>query len=187
MIEKSFLIVVVGHLDGYLNACFFLVTDIYEKLPSLSIHHAHGPKAIEEVRDLLQKYAELRSHDVALGDYERELRQLPGAYAAPTGFLLLARWDDSPVGCVAIRDLGEGFCEMKRMFVLPEHQGKGIGSTLASEIIYAAKGAGYQHIRLDTHPWMAAAIKMYQALGFIEIGRYNENPTPGIRFFEKKL
>lgn len=59
--------------------------------------------------------------------FDAELNGLPAEFAPPEGRLLLACHDDRPAGCVAVRDLGAGACEMKRMFVYSEFHGKGIG------------------------------------------------------------
>lgn len=153
----------------------------------VQIHHAIDAKAIAAVRNLLWEYGRLRNFDAALGDYEQELAQLPGKYAPPRGCLLLAQVGTTAVGCVAFQALETGICEMKRMFVLPDYQHQGIGSLLIGELVGQAKAAGYERMRLDTHPSMEAAARLYQKLGFGEIERYNENPTPGIRFFERVL
>lgn len=142
---------------------------------------------LQAVRDLLYEYFELRIFDAALGDYKGELAGLPGAYAAPEGSLLLATWQEKPAGCVAFRRLDTSYCEMKRMFVRPILRGKGIGKALFKGILQAAQEADYTYMRLDTHPSMKAAQALYQSYGFVEIDRYNDNPIPGIRFFELKL
>lgn len=142
---------------------------------------------LQAVRDLLYEYGEIRNFDAALGDYMGELAGLPGPYTSPTGCLLLATWQEKPAGCVAFRELDESYCEMKRMFVRPIFRGKGIGKALLAGILKAARQAGYAYMRLDTHPSMNTAQALYQSFGFAEIDRYNENPTPGIRFFERKL
>ncbi|MEL7532481.1 MAG: GNAT family N-acetyltransferase, partial [Bacteroidota bacterium] len=139
------------------------------------------------LRILLEFYGELRKHDAALGNYQAELASLPGKYAPPQGCLLLAHDQKQAVGCVAFQSLGEQICEMKRMFVLPDYQAQGIGFRLVERLLEEARKAGYQFMRLDTHPHMQRAAKLYQSMGFYPIKRYNQNPTPGIRFFEKVL
>lgn len=142
---------------------------------------------LQAVRDLLYEYGEIRNFDAALGDYTGELAGLPGTYTSPTGCLLLATWQEKPAGCVGFKRLDDAYCEMKRMFVRPVFRGKGIGKALLAGILEAAQAAGYAYMRLDTHPSMKAAQDLYQSFGFTEIERYNENPTPGIRFFERGL
>lgn len=63
--------------------------------------------------------------------FSEELANLPGKFAEPRGRLLVAEEDGRIAGCVALRDLGNGACEMKRMFVYPEFHGRGVGQLLA--------------------------------------------------------
>lgn len=157
------------------------------KLEPIDITLAHAAADIEAVRNLLAYYGELRNHDAALGDYTAELAALAGKYGSPQGCLLLAKHEQQALGCVAFQALASDICEMKRMFVLPDYQGQGIGFRLVERLFSEAQNAGYQIMRLDTHPSMHRAAKLYQSMGFYPISRYNQNPTQGIRFFEKML
>jgi len=157
------------------------------KKNEVHITAASTPDKIDLVRALLAYYGELRNHDAALGDYTAELNSLPGKYTPPQGCLLLAQDENQAIGCVAFQALTPQICEMKRMFVLPDFQGQGIGFRLVERLLLEAQKTGYQKMRLDTHPSMLRAAKLYQSMGFYPIERYNQNPTPGIRFFEKIL
>lgn len=153
----------------------------------LVIKPVKSEEQIEAVRQLLWTYGNSRNFDSALGDYDTELAELPGKYNPPEGLLLLASVEGKPAGCIAYRKIGTDICEMKRMYVSPEHRGKGIGKKLAETLIDRAKVAGYTKMNLDTHPTMHTALSLYQALGFKEIERYNDNPIPGVRFFGRLL
>lgn len=150
---------------------------------SLRISRAHAPTDLNAVGELLRKYAALRGYDAALGDIEAEIKELPAPYHPPQGCLLLARHPSQrPLGCIAFKALNPLRCEMKRMFVMPDWRGQGIGRQLAEALVIEAKAAGYREIVLDSHPHMQAAQGLYASLGFQPIDRYNANPTPGIRF-----
>ncbi|MEM8524420.1 MAG: GNAT family N-acetyltransferase [Bacteroidota bacterium] len=150
----------------------------------LQILEATSSFQIRQVQSLFQEYAISRNFDAALQDFEQELKNLPGKYAAPKGTLLLATWKDMEVGCVAFQSLSNTICEMKRMYVKPDHRRKGIGKALIQRLMELAKGREYKIMRLDTHPSMLVAHQLYAQFGFQEIERYNENPIKGIRFFE---
>lgn len=152
--------------------------------PNLQVQLAQTSAAINAIRQLLWTYGEARNFDAAMGNYKEELAQLPGKYGPPEGALLLAKWQGQPAGCVAIRQLSSEICEMKRMYVHPDFRQRGIGKALIETILEHARLLGYTIMRLDSHPHMIAAQSLYEKAGFYPIDAYNDNPTPGIRFFE---
>jgi GNAT superfamily N-acetyltransferase len=104
--------------------------------------------------------------------------------------VLLARaaGQAEPVGCVAMRPLEAGACEMKRLYVRPAGRGLGIGRALAEAVIGEARRAGYDRMRLDTiDPLMDAAVALYLDLGFADIPPYTSNPIAGARYLELLL
>lgn len=145
---------------------------------------AESGKLIDEIRKLFQEYAESLDFNLCFQDFDRELRELPGEYARPSERLILARHDGRSVGCVGLRRLEEGICEMKRLYVKPEYRRRGIGRELAERIISEAKAIGYRRMRLDTISNMVEAITLYRSLGFREIEPYRPNPIKGAKYFE---
>ena len=142
---------------------------------------------VEEVRELLRAYADALPFALDFQDFDRELAELPGAYAPPRGALLLARVDGAPVGCVALRPLDGETCEMKRLFVRATARGTGLGRLLVTAIVAEARALGYTRMRLDTTPGMEAAQALYAELGFRETEPYTHNPVPGTRFLALEL
>jgi len=149
---------------------------------------AESPEQIRQARELFREYEGWLGLDLCFQNFEKELAELPGAYAPPTGRLLLAFENDQLAGCIALRKLGDGICEMKRLFVRPDFQGRGLGKQLVNTILSDARAIGYQRMRLDTLPaQMGKAIAMYRSFGFREIEPYYDNPVPGALFMELKL
>jgi len=152
----------------------------------VKIVDGHGEEHVPAVRALFEEYADSLGVDLGFQDFERELAELPGEYAPPGGRLLLALGPE-PAGCVGLRPFEPGVCEMKRLYVRPAHRGSGLGRRLAEAIVEAGRDAGYERMRLDTLPTMAAARALYLALGFVEIGAYRPNPIHGTTYFELRL
>ena len=143
---------------------------------------------IKTTRELFVEYGQSLGFSLCFQSFDQEYASLPGKYAPPRGRLLLAEVDGKPAGCVALRPLETGVCEMKRLYVRPEFRGLKLGRKLAETIIDEAKLIGYQVMRLDTiEDKMAAAVALYRALGFHEIGAYTANPVPGAIFLEIDL
>lgn len=144
-------------------------------------------EGLAHIRTLFRAYAEGLGIDLGFQAFEQELASLPGQYAPPGGCLLMATLDGQIAGCVALRPLGEHTCEMKRLYVSSEARGRGIGRTLVCEVIARARNLGYAHMRLDTLPWMDAAIALYRTLGFYEIEPYRYNPIRGAVYMQLQL
>ena len=149
---------------------------------------AHTFEEIEQARQLFREYSAWLQIDLCFQGFEEELAELPGDYASPGGRLLLAYDDGELAGCVALRKIDEGICEMKRLFLRDRFRGKGLGRSLIEAIINEAKQIGYERMRLDTlPPKMDKAIALYNELGFKEIEPYYNNPVPGAMFMELSL
>ena len=76
------------------------------------------------------------------------------------------------IWAVALRDLGEGICEMKRMFVPEAFRGRGVGRALAERVVAEAREAGYRAMRLDTSRRQSEAMTLYEGCGFKRIPPY---------------
>lgn len=151
------------------------------------ISEARFPDDLAVVREIFREYADSLDIDLAFQNFENELAALPGKYSMPDGRVLLARVQGRVVGCVAMRPMGKGVCEMKRLFVHPHGRGQGLGRRLAEAICAAAKAAGYRRIRLDTLPTMSPAQDIYLAMGFKPIPAYVFNPIEGTKYLELDL
>lgn len=152
----------------------------------IDIVPATSDDQIATARRLFKEYEASLGIELTFQGFAQEVAGLPGAYAPPAGRLLLATGAE-PAGCVALRPLGGGICEMKRLYVRPTARGARLGRRLAETVIREARAIGYARMRLDTLPSMKDAFALYQTLGFREIAPYYATPIAGTRFMELSL
>lgn len=140
-----------------------------------------------QARLLVEEYARFLGIDLEFQGFSRELTDLPGMYGPPKGAMLLVHDGGAFVGCVGLRPLLDGCGEMKRMYLRPAHQGKGLGRMLMEAFLIKARSLGYKTIRLDTIPALGRALGLYRKFGFVEIPPYRHNPAADAIFMELKL
>jgi GNAT superfamily N-acetyltransferase len=123
---------------------------------------------MDALRALFREYAAWLQVDYCLQDFEAEMAALPGPCAPPAGGLWVARVDGVLAGAVALKPLGEGSAEMKRLWIREAYRGLKLGRGLARAAIEGARAAGHRRILLETLDFMRAARALYADLGFIE-------------------
>lgn len=152
--------------------------------PSEPAHFDAARRLFREYIDFLIGLADMHMN-MDLKNPDKEIAGLEkGMYALPHGTIILAQQGNEFVGAVALRPCGEGICEMKRLYVQPASRGSAVGRLLAEAVVQKGREMGYEKMRLDTHPSMKGAHKLYYSLGFYDIERYNENLVPGAMFME---
>lgn len=169
-----------------------------ESYGGTTLRRVNWSKELDIVRRLFQDYRLwLADHrdtnrsadpnaESGLGQIDRQIAELPGAYAPPRGDIILAFAGGEVVACGALRKLAPRVAEIKRIYVRADHRGPGFGPRLTKALLRRARALGYERVRVDTLPTMAAAILFYQELGFAPIPAYWAHPVSGARFFEFK-
>lgn len=106
-----------------------------------------------------------------------EMDDLQKNYFENGGTFLVTVDDGRIIGTGAIRWLEEGVCELKRMWLLTEYHGQGLGYRMMQELFRIARGMGYKTIRLETDRVVQTrAVNFYKKLGFYEIPRFGDDP-----------
>ncbi|KAJ5224956.1 hypothetical protein N7468_006181 [Penicillium chermesinum] len=163
---------------------------------AVRIESAQFPADTKAIHSLFSGYAASLGIDLTFQSFQEELDSLPGKYSeAQGGALLIARASarsgekpDLPpaaqvaLGCVALRRSSDDWCEMKRLYVLPEARGLHLGDQLVAAVLEKAKSLGYRGIRLDTLSTMTTARRLYARHGFSEIEPYYETPLENTIF-----
>ena len=154
---------------------------------AFDLRQATSPADVATARALFEEYQRSLGISLCFQNFDEELRTLPGVYAQPAGRLLLAFAGEEPAGCVAIRRIEEGICELKRLWVRSVFRGTGLGRLLVETVLHEARNIGYRRMRLDTLPSMKAAQALYLSTGFLDVPPYNDHPLEGTRFMEAIL
>ncbi len=136
---------------------------------------------------LFSEYAAAININLDFQHFKEELVMLRQMYAAPAGGIILCRDEEAYIACVAVRKISIDTGELKRMFVQPQYQARGIGKKLLEKSLVLARQCGYKKIKLDTLNYMHTAIELYKAQGFYEIPAYYHNPIDSAVYFEKEL
>lgn len=138
----------------------------------------------QKVRSLFSEYTDmLVKGDASFGqylelqNYDDELEHLEKKYGLPDGRLYLAYCDGELAGCIGLKKIDKVNCEMKRLYVKPKFRGRKIGNILICQIIDDSREIGYQHMFLDTLPFLEDAIYLYKKYGFYETESYNDSPV----------
>lgn len=161
-------------------------------------------------------YALLLAKGVPIDDFQsfsKEIDALPSDFVPPRGGLWLALYPangEQPaaaqaqgdahivhlgcrgafrvIGLVALRDLGGGRGEVKRLYVREQSRRLGAGTALSAELERFARSSGYYtEIVLDTLTRLDAANGLYARLHFERCEAYNSNPMSDAVFMRKLL
>ncbi len=145
------------------------------------------PSSRPDCQALLTAYvAEIAGRMAAGFDPSRSSPPGPEDFDPPQGVFLLATLDGSAVGCGALRTLGPGIGEIRRMFVSPGARGTGLGRQILLALEEEARRRGHHTLRLDTSEELAEAQALYEAAGYVRVPAYNDNEYAA-RWYEKRF
>jgi GNAT superfamily N-acetyltransferase len=99
----------------------------------------------------------------------------PDEMVPPHGVFLVGYEDGRPIAIGGLRRLENSIAEIKRMYVVPEARSRGAGRALLGALEDAARGLGYERVRLDSGPAQQHSRVLFADTGYIEIPKYNAN------------
>jgi putative acetyltransferase len=144
------------------------------------------PHEVSFAKELIYRIAHRLFHDTraleeSIAFYESrnqlyDMDTIQQTYFENDGIFLVMTNQDQIIGTGAIRKLDEEICELKRVWLMFEYHGKGLGYRILQELLAFARAKGYQRIRLETdRDDQRRAYDLYKRLGFYEIPRYSDN------------
>ena len=162
-------------------------------MTELIVEFADDPERLGMLAELLRQYV-VEQGWASEPLHVEEIETLPGEYAAPRGRAFVVRdrlaVAAPAVGCVLLRPV-ERWCvdcvEMRRLYVVPETRGRGIGRRMVEAGESWAREVGYRRLRLVTLPHMREAISLYGNLGFSVVEPYRPSTAPDAIFMDKPL
>ena len=111
----------------------------------------------------------------------KDMNNIQKSYFENGGIFLVLEEDDQIIGTGAIRALENNICELKRLWLLTEYHGRGLGYRMFQELLAVAREIGYERIRLETDAvFQKRAVQFYKQIGFYEIQIPNATPDEDI-------
>lgn len=124
-------------------------------------HHSHFRFLIQELdADLGTRYGEQQS-------FFNQFNKVDHIH-----HVIVAYYNQLPVGCGAFKLFEENVVEIKRMYVQPAHRGKGIAVQILQELEQWAKEEGFSATVLETGLNQPEAIRLYEKAGYKRIDNY---------------
>lgn len=134
--------------------------------PFRSFRHDDG----EVVRALVAGVLAEHGLPFDLDRFDADLVDIDAAYTNRGGTFLVVEDDTGRViGCGGLYPLGPSVAEVRKMYLLPEARGQGLGGRLLTELIAAARERGYRTLTLTTSSHLPAAAPLYRRFGFTDV------------------
>jgi GNAT superfamily N-acetyltransferase len=145
-----------------------------------TIRRAVAPDAGAVNRELAA-YLEHIGETFDAAGVDKDIARWSEVYGGGSGVLLLVCDPAGEVvGTAAVRIVEPEVAEIKRMWIRPAHQGRGLGRPLIDACLAEARALGCRLVRLDSERRLEAAVHLYRAHGFTETTDYNGNPRADV-------
>jgi GNAT superfamily N-acetyltransferase len=109
-------------------------------------------------------------------------------FVEPDGVFLVVRDDGRAVACGGICRFDDERAELKRMYVVPDARGRGLGRVVLEALEGEARRLAYRAIVLETGDRQAEALGLYRSAGYAPIPCYGIYATRALSLcFEKVL
>lgn len=123
---------------------------------------------LTEIKDLFVEYSQLKGAESCFVSFDRELSDLDSFYA--DGLLLVGYENGVPVGSLALKRTDKRTGEAKRLYIRPEHRGKGYSRIMLNAMLDRCRELGIEEVILFTKPSvMPVAYELYKRMGFTQV------------------
>lgn len=144
----------------------------------LTLREISSQDEYETFRALLLEYGHSDLADPQHSSIWKDIDNLPGRYAAPTGCVLFAQWNGQLAGCGAFAPAApEGMAEIKRVYVRKDYRRLGIARRVTEELIVRARSAGYRTAAISTWDDNSQALALYYQMGFEPVPKFKEHAS----------
>lgn len=101
-----------------------------------------------------------------LDSTDRDLDDLDAHYFKKQGWFCVLECGNKIVGSYGLSRVDDTLCELRKMYLDPEHRGKGYGKALLEDALKRASELGYKSVFLETASVLKDAVKLYVKYGF---------------------
>lgn len=120
---------------------------------------------IKMIKRVLNEYGSIQA---SLNDPELEDIYLTYSKNKCAYFVIVRETDNKILGGAGVSCIMENsVCELKKMYLLPEGRGLGLGQILLDKVLSFAKKKGYKQCYLETLQSMDKTSRLYKKTGFI--------------------
>lgn len=149
-------------------------------MPQIKI--AYTNTDIASVQSLFLEYLDVLNTEydnkIGCASGQEDLHDFPASYLA----LFLASVENEPIAACGLKRINASDCELGKLYCRPQGRGHGLGRVLTQAAINHAQELGYKRLVLSTEPVMAAAINLYQGMGFTTIQKYDPEQSGCSKF-----
>jgi len=99
---------------------------------------------------------------------DADLRDIQASYLSSGGAFRILECDGRIVGSCGLYPTTRQSCELRKMYLLPELKGRGLGKKMIDDTFAVAKDLGFLEITLETNSCLKEALGLYRKYGFTE-------------------
>lgn len=120
-------------------------------------------KIMDLVKSVLSDYG-LKTNPL---ETDKDLSDLDDYYFSKNGWFAVIEMDSEIIGSYGIFKIDEKTCELRKMYLLNNYQGQGLGKLMMEDAVKKAIELGYSEVVLETNKLLDKAITLYGKYGFV--------------------